>query len=163
MCGNPPDLFYNATWYRKFIRYFTDIVKVKGTVKSYELLFGLIGCTIQITQIPPVIIKYDNSPEDHYDTKAQYDSECPTCSYYDLTINDPDGNCSTLATVNVNSAVYQLLMALIKFVEPINCKLNTLTYNGGDPIVPADKWVLTTGIWDDTLFWNDHKYYKDTH
>ena len=100
MMGNPPTMFYDDTKYRKFLRYFTDIVKCKGTKKSYELLFGILGCTIALEYIPLPVMKYDwmGSTGDEaphillkYDTGGLYDEECPTCSQYDLFITDPDG------------------------------------------------------------------------
>ena len=157
MCGNPPDLFYNATWYRKFIKYFTDIIKKKGTVEGYNLLFGLMGCSVTITEVTLDIHNYDAASA-HYDNGLKYDSECPSCSQYDLDITDPSGNLGFITGLGVNASAYSLLMAIIKFLEPINAKLRNLTY-GSDTI--ADEWVLTTGIWDDSLFWNDNKYYKD--
>jgi hypothetical protein len=168
MCGNPPDLFYSEARYRRFIQYFTDIIKNKGTVKGYELLFGLLGCTVVITEIPLVDSRYDVYDEStppvvihQYDELLKYDEECPTCSKYNLTINDPEGNCQILSTTDTSSAVYLLLQALIKFVEPINVTLETLTYNGGTPVYVADKWVLGSGVYNDGLYWNDNKYYKD--
>jgi len=157
MCGNPPDLFYNTTWYRKFIKYFTDIVKKKGTEEGYNLLFGLVGCSVTITEVSLAIHNYDVANA-HHDSGLKYDMECPSCSQYDLEIHDPDGNLDFITTSGINTSAYLLLMAIIRFLEPINAKLRNLTYEG-DPV--ADEWVLTTGIWNDSLFWNDNKYYND--
>lgn len=161
--GNPPDTFYDEARYRKLLQYLTDIIKVKGTEESYHRLFFLLGVTVTLTYIPPTIPKYDG--DFHHDTTVRYDSECPSCSDYDLAISDPDGNLSLVGwalghyyTTRAKE-ILALLDALIKYVEPINMHLRNLTYNS-DP-VNSIPWVLTTGVWDDSRYWADAKIYRD--
>jgi len=165
--GNPPTLFYSDVRYRKLLRYLMDIIKCKGTVRSYELIFGLLGCTIELVEIPPSVMKYDWYGELGeevpttlvvYDSGYRYDEECPSCSDYYLNITDPDG---VLAGALTNTILYALLMKIIKFVEPINMNLINLTINEFE-VTDGDAWVLTTGIWDDSKYWNDNKIYRDT-
>ena len=155
--GSPPDLFYNDARYRRFLRYLVDIVKCKGTVESYNMLFRLLDCTVTIEEIPLVDMRYDTT--NHYDTGLKYDEECPSCSFYNLHITDPNG---TLPSFDggPTDREFLLLRKIIEFVEPINAKLLNITIDG-DPIA-SDQWVLTTGIWDNGLYWNDYKFYRDT-
>lgn len=169
--GSPPSLFdqgvYSDARYRKLLRYLMDIVKCKGTKRSYELIFGLLGCTIILTETAPPVMKYDwygelgeegNTTLVHYDSGLYYDEDCPSCSSYTLAITDPDG---VLAGALTTERLYNLLIKIIKFVEPINVNLTSLTINGGE-VTDGDVWVLTTGTWDDSKYWNDTKIYRDT-
>jgi hypothetical protein len=161
--GNPPDMLYSDVRYRRLLRYLMDINKCKGTLKSYDMIFFMLGVTVTLTIYPPKVMKYDIGTL-KYDETLRYDEECPTCSDYDLAIHDPEGNQIAIGQALEqpgpgSAALLALLGAIIKYVEPINMRLMTLTYDG-DPIVdPA--WVLTTGTWDDSLKWADHKIYRD--
>ena len=151
--GNPPDMLYNDTRYRKLLRYLMDINKCKGTARSYDMIFHMLGLTVTLTVHSPTAMKYDIDTL-KYDETLRYDDECPTCTDYDIAIHDPDGNQPEIGQALEepgpgSAALLALLSAIIKYVEPINMRLLTLTYDG-DPITdPA--WVLTTGTWDDKL------------
>ncbi len=161
--GNPPDMLYSDVRYRKLLRYLVDITKCKGTLKSYDMIFFMLGVTVTLTIHPPLVLKYDLDGIKH-DQNYRYDSECPTCTDYDIAIHDPEGNQTAIGQALEepgpgSAALLALLGAIIKYVEPINMRLGSLSYEG-DPITdPA--WVLTTGIWDDSLKWADHKIYRD--
>lgn len=162
--NNPPDMLYSDARYRKLLRYVIDINKCKGTVRSYEMIFFLLGLNVTLTFIPLTTMVYDNAELNYDEEELRYDSECPSCSEYDLAILDPDGNQPDLAEAvshpeNATAPILALLGAIIKYVEPINLRLRELTYEG-DP-VPLN-WVLTTGTWDDSLLWADQKIYRDT-
>ncbi len=160
--GNPPDLFYDDARYRKFLQYIVDINKVKGTVKSYEMLFFLLGVTVTLTFVPLTTMIHDDALE--YDDGYKYDEECPSCSEYDLEIIDPLESQLYIrdAILGNNSKALSLLLAIIAYVEPINLKLRTLYYDSGNiHHQPWVSWVLGSGIWDDNKFWDDTKIYKD--
>lgn len=156
--GNPPDTFYDVPKYRRMLRYIMGINKCKGTIASYEKIFAILGVTINITQIAEQVYQYDTGEQ--YDKALTYDTPCPPCTDYTLAIIDPDDNFPILGTMGVNLNIYRLLMAIIKYVEPINARLITLTYKGVD-ITTGSNWVLTTGIWYDDEHWKDTAYYKD--
>ena len=154
--GNPPDTFGDETKYRKLLKYITNINKEKGNLKGYQLIFGVLGVDVEIEEVYGLDNHYDT--ELQYDTDLHYDGNCPPCSNYTLAITDPDGNCPEIADAPTNPIINNLLMAIIKYVEPINAVLVDITYGGGSL---TDQWVLTTGIWNDNNYWNDVKIYRD--
>jgi phage tail-like protein len=173
MMGNPPDLFYNDARYRRFIKYLTDINKHKGTAESYDMLFRLFNCTVVIEEIPLVRLIYDlvdswgeeaphalllhDSQHPVTAEKWRYDEGCPTCSRYNLHITDPERNLPLFE--KTTSPNYILLKKIIQYVEPINMILNRI-YIDTTPI-PSNPWVLTTGVWDNGLYWDNDEFYRN--
>lgn len=154
--GNPPDTFYDTNTYRRLLKYIPYINKYKGTAKGYEYLFRVLGVMATIEEDELVDYKYDIGHQ--YDTSVKYDSQCPPCSNYTLLITDADNNCPILADAPTDPLIYNMLLNLIRYVEPINARLTGYSYNEGSG---ADWWILTTGVWDDTKFWSDTKHWKD--
>lgn len=154
--GNPPDTFGDETKYRKLLRYITTINKYKGTVRGYELIFGILGVNVVVEEIALTDYRYDS--EFKYDDGNIYDGNCPPCSKYNLIITDPDGNCPEIGEASSDPILMALLKAIIKYVEPINAVLASLSYGGE---ISDNGWVLTTGIWNDSKYWDNSKYYRD--
>lgn len=169
--GNPPDMLYSDARYRKLLRYLMDINKNKGTVLGYEMIFFMLGVGVQLTIYPLADMRYDiadfNYDEGNALGEYRYDDECPTCTVYDLEILDPNNNQPLIAaaiadpTAPESMAVLALLEAIIKYVEPINMRMNSLTYNT-DPVPDGTPWVLTTGVWANQWRWADKRIYRDT-
>lgn len=162
--GNPPDMVYSDARYRKLLRYIHGVNIYKGTEEGYKRLFRLLGLGVSLVIHELVDYQYDNSLLNYDDTVNwyRYDSECPSCTEYSLTLVDEEGYLTQVFTdLGANSQpVVDIIMALIKYVEPINMRLRLLTF-GSDPILNDKPWVLTTGIWNDNLKWNNYKIYKD--
>lgn len=61
--GNPPDTFTHYPGheddYRQVLKYIVEINKVKGTKKGFDMLFNLLGVTVNITEIAPNEAYYD--------------------------------------------------------------------------------------------------------
>lgn len=154
--GNPPDTFGDELKYRKLLKYICYINKHKGTVRGYELLFNILGVEVEIEEIPITTYKYDS--EHQYDTHLTYDGNCPPCSNYILHITDAGGNCPEIGDAQGDVTLRQALDAIIAYVEPINAKLQDITYNGTS-IEPG--WILSTGFWDDSKTWLDTGIWVD--
>lgn len=155
--GNPPDMFGDETKYRLLLKHLSHINMYKGTLKGYQLIFGVLGVKVEIEEIALVEYNYDSGHQ--YDLPINYDSKCPPCSKYNLIITDPDSNCPTIGTAADEPEIFNLLIKIIEYVQPINLILNQVTYEGTD-LIPS--WILTTGVWDDSKRWNDSKYWRDT-
>lgn len=59
--GNPPDITSSVAEYRKFLIYSLAIYKIKGTRRSYEILFNLLGLNVFIKEEYIDDVLYDNA------------------------------------------------------------------------------------------------------
>lgn len=163
--GNPPDMVYHDAKYRLLLRYLHGINKYKGNEEGYKRIFAILGISVTLIIHELTDYRYDN-PELNYDDNQnlhRYDSECPSCTDYSIQLNDDEGYVTGLLQGDYASGtqlIINILMAMIKYVEPINMRLRDLTW-GEDPIPNDIPWVLTTGVWDDSLRWHDRKFYRD--
>lgn len=126
--GNPPDIFQDETIYRNLLRYILSVYKIKGTLKAYELFFSILGFTIELEEIPPIQEESNYDQDGLYDQGTEesiYDQDrCEPCSLYKITFFPKDPNNTDLT--------FELLSKLndvIVFNEPINAKLDNLTYS----------------------------------
>lgn len=119
--GSPPNITFDEQSFRNLLTYIISIYKVKGTRKSYELFFGLLGYNIQLIELPinENINSYDK--EGKYDTTLNYDSDsCQSCSEYDIILLPKDSN------KPLTKDVLDRVMRAIELNEPINAKLRNL-------------------------------------
>ena len=115
--GLPPSIDKNISTYRKILSYAIQIYKLKGTKKSYQLLFNLIGISIEIVEeIPRKAARYDDNIL--YDETTNYDDECDACSYYSILYYDPAHPLDP-----VPQDILDLFSSIICFLQPINAKL----------------------------------------
>jgi len=149
---------------RKLIKNIFNILKVKGTKLSYEIVFKILGySTVEIVEYYPrltfdSIITFD-------DPIRTFDSgDCYPCSPYDLYLTGPYST--------ITSEQLQIILAAVYWVEPINAKLKKVYYNelelenftifidsNGDLIYDADSDVFT----DFNLLENGDLYTNDNH
>ena len=124
--GNPPDVFKNEAQYRNLLSYIVSVYKIKGTKRAYELFFSILGFNIEIEEVEPVNAEYlyDNEGEyDKGDPLSVYDQTlCAPCSVYNIKFYFSD---SSIELTDIN--ILSLLDAAIKFNEPINATLGSLT------------------------------------
>lgn len=107
---------------RKILPHITKYYNLKGTKRGYELLLGMLGLTITLTEVFGVFgfdseIGFD-------DTFRRFDSACPACSDYTLELEGEPAMTSSLIAA---------IKSVITFLEPINARLREVTYNG-DPV-----------------------------
>lgn len=103
------------------------ITTIKGTKKALEVLFGMIGISIVLTE---------HFNEGGFDSALTFDDDirvfdsghCPTCSEYSLALTGSAVLGTTLTWIIGN---------IIDWNEPINATIRTLTYNG-TPITAGD-------------------------
>lgn len=132
--GNPPDMFQNnPTQYAKLLQHVVSIYKIKGTAQSYKLFFSLMGFNVSIIEHPePVPTLFDDVFI--LDDGFKFDMGCPTCSDYSLVINNLLANsaniCMTPSFTTLNQTMLDLIIEVVKFLEPINAHLIEII-NGG--------------------------------
>lgn len=126
--GRPPDIFNDLDNYRKLLKYIVSVYKIKGTKASYELFFKLLGFDIVLTEIPPLEggFRYDTWGEyDTGDKEVIYDIDpCPACSFYTIEFTPSPNSDIT----EITPELYNRLLSIVFFNEPINAKLAGLTY-----------------------------------
>lgn len=115
--GIPPTVDNNFTVYRRVLAFAVQLYKIKGTAKSYELLFDLLGLKIKIQEeVPANAVVYDAGFI--YDDSKVYDFDCATCSYYSILYYDPNNPLQP-----VSQTILDKFSLVICFLEPINSKL----------------------------------------
>lgn len=117
--GYPPSIDGVSDSYRKILAYSIAIYKIKGTKKSYEILFNIFNFRISfVEEVPRKKITYDNSPIAIYDndiTHNIYDSDCDYCSGYWIKYN-------YLGVGNIPVGLLDKLTNIICWLQPINAK-----------------------------------------
>lgn len=103
---------------RKVLTFIRLMANIKGTPRAYHVWFSKFGMTVVITEI-----WYDwgfdsDITFDH--TIRHFDSKCQPCSPYTLAITGP----------SLTQELTNVISAIIKFNQPINATLTTITYNG---------------------------------
>jgi len=129
--GSPPDIFsdtdadFSNPKYRSLLSYITKIYQIKGTVRSYELLFEFLGYGVRIIEQFDESIAYDNG--DLYDVPLnKYDNECPGCISYILVYYPITENVLNSTPIVIGELELNKIRRVIDFIEPIDTKLKQL-------------------------------------
>lgn len=134
--GSPPDLLNDDAKYAKLLAYIISIYKIKGTAKSYESLFALLGFLVTISELPPSepTLLDDSNILDEDNTEAEtFDTGCPPCSEYEIivsTLLTTGGGCPPPTFGVVDNTILPTFIKIIEFNQPINAHLKGLI-NGG--------------------------------
>jgi len=132
--GNPPDMFQNnPAQYAKLLEHIVSLYKIKGTIESYQLFFFLMGFTVTIIEFPEDVSAQFDIGHIEDDIRI-FDSGCPGCSDYSLTINQllggATGGCQAPLFATLNQTIVDLILEVVKFIEPINARLVGLISGG---------------------------------
>lgn len=128
--GNPPDLFpLNEAAYRRLLAIIISIYKVKGTQKSYEAMFALLGYLVHLQMFFVSCTYYDDGKVYDEDPNVEhYDTCCEPCVSYNILISDqPD--CIPLssgASYSFDATAFtlnELVEKILCLIEPINAQL----------------------------------------
>ena len=164
--GNPPDFFGNTSLYRKFLSVIVEIYKIKGTRKSYLLLFALLGYNVDLIMFYPRDIIYDNGEIYDDEEPILYDDVCGTCVPYMILFYAADTNCQRPQDYyipEISPDIWQLFRRVACFLEPINAKLIGLV-----PALPLCEGLslslseeVTIEVQDQMLYDDGHEYDAD--
>jgi hypothetical protein len=105
---------------RKVVSFAIRLYQIKGTIRSYEVVFKLLGFdSVTITEL------FDNdtwdSPLTLDDDDRRFDNTCSPCSAYTLDLT---------GTFPLTDDLRRRVFVALRFVEPINARLRDITYNG---------------------------------
>lgn len=111
----------NADVRRKIQKFILRLYQIKGTVKGYTHLFRLLGFNAEITES---WLDYSfDSPITFDDAERRFDMQCQGCSKYCINLTRTGGGVAEPTPVEV-----QAIKNIIKFNEPINAKLDCITF-----------------------------------
>lgn len=126
--GYPPSINGDNDTYRKILAYVVAIYKIKGTKRSYEIMFNLLGFSIMITEeVPKKKLTYDPYPiftYDQDDEPGHYDSDCDYCSGYWITP-------TWIGDGEMPDDILEKALNIICFLQPINAKFLGYLEDGG--------------------------------
>lgn len=93
--GSPLDIFANDTkQFAQLLLNITTLYKIKGTIRSYELFFKLLGLDVKVVEhFDNVEVYYDSGFVYDADIEIFYDSICDTCSEYSLFFKRYNSGC----------------------------------------------------------------------
>lgn len=115
-------------WHRRILAHMVKYYAIKGTLRSYELLFGIMGLTVEISETWPNQIFDSTDPDIGLDSDERPVLDlgpCEPCSPYTLTVT------GTLEFAEIQAGFESIIL----FNEPINAQ-GTYTYNGQQVIIP---------------------------
>lgn len=132
--GSPPDLLIGQPdSYAKLLAYIINIYKIKGTARSYELLFALLGFNVTIIELTPQAPIYMDEGN-IMDDDLIMDISCPSCSEYEVIVSplltNPTLTCQAPTYATVDNTILAQFIRIIEFLQPINAQLVGLV-NGG--------------------------------
>ncbi len=115
-----PALVEDLNVRRKILQNIFQIYRVKGTLRSYDILFKLLG----FNSVAIVEIEFEqgfDSPVTFDDVNRTFDdSPCQTCSQYDLVLT---------GSMPITTELLNLINKAVPLVEPINAKRRKIIYN----------------------------------
>lgn len=133
--GSPPDIFLgdpaeNAK-YAKLVNHIISIYKIKGTKKSYELFFALLGYSISVIEYPltpPTTLDSGLKLDDG----NKLDAGCEPCAEYSIISEASliSGSCGPSNNPVLDPSLYPTMILVVKFLEPINAKLRSIISGG---------------------------------
>lgn len=118
--GNPVDILGTDESFRLRLSQAISLYKLKGTIKSYKLLFNLLGLDVGVHEDFPPDMYYDSAL--NYDSSLLYDNDpCSVlCIPYRLIVTQ-NGE-----PANLTGDMLEALMEAIKDIEPINAQLTEI-------------------------------------
>lgn len=167
--GSPPDIYLgdpakNAD-YAKLLSHIVSIYKIKGTKKSFELFFSLLGYSITVIEYSPSIpVTFDSIYD--FDEDHKFDKGCEPCSEYSILSQAilTSGTCGPSANPILDPSLYPIMVEVAKFLQPANVTLKSIITGGlvcedvdkcyeesiTFDLIEYSKWDLVTTIFDTT-------------
>ena len=189
--GNPPNIFPEDPDYvrfRKFLWFIVSIYKIKGTLKSYQVLFEALGFSIELSEQPftPSLWDYA-SYQDEYNglnplqiealgaeadvikwDEFNWDEVCQQCVYYYILVSNLTDNPEEQTYTQITPEQLSNLMEIVTLVEPIDAVLLGLmqSINIEEEVnIDLDEDINITcqtfATWD-TINWDEFEWDENT-
>lgn len=116
---------YDNAHLRALIRVLTQLNNIRGTTPSYVVMFRWLGFESVVIEEDFHFYAFDSPLELDSSSRPHLDSRnrCRTCTPYDIHLT---------GTLDLTPSLYAQIMDVLKYIEPINAQLRTITYNGFD-------------------------------
>lgn len=129
MVARPKDILEDIGIYRTVLIQIISLYKIKGTTKSYQLFFNLLGmnATLEEHFPPPNVYDGDLIYDDDSGDAQKYDqTECEVgCIEYTINYSNQPGKTIAPLTGQLRINVIDILE---EFLQPIDCKMRDLIY-----------------------------------
>lgn len=129
---------------RVVLKHYLKWLTIRSTLKCYHTLFGMLGFQANITEY---FLNYSfDSPVTFDDEGRVFDMQgCNRCYEYSIALTG-----SVVITPDLIAAI----MSIIKWNEPINAVLKSITYNG-NPLIQEIIEILIDAN-GDLVYWNEY-------
>lgn len=104
---------------RAVLRAIRRLYQVKGTIRGYEIPFGMLGMTLVLTEFLNEN-GFDSDITLDFPTR-RFDSFCPSCADYSIALT---------GVVTLTPDLIRAIRSIIIFNQPIDTKVRSITYNG---------------------------------
>ncbi len=123
--GTPDDILGDLDKYRILLISLLEIKRLKGTFRSYRMLFSILGLSCVITEKFLDDNQYDDEVKTFDDEATIYDNDMcqATCIHYDITYDNLPGE--TIAPLSEDLEL-KLRALIIELVEPSTAELDYL-------------------------------------
>lgn len=144
--GNPPNIFPGDPDYirfRKFLWYIVSIYKIKGTLKSYQVLFEALGFSVELLEVPftPSLWDYSSYPDEYNGLNPlqiallgleadvinwdefNWDEVCQQCVYYYILVSNLTDDPENQTYAQITAEELENLLEIVALVEPIDAVL----------------------------------------
>ena len=121
---------------RRIIKHWHKYVQAKGTLTSYNAMFAMLGITAVINEN---LSRggFDSPTTFDSDTRPTFDSgRCRPCTEYNIVLAGPP----------LSIEIYNAILSIVLFNEPINARLTNITYNGQSITTVAPNYFYQTSI-----------------
>lgn len=105
---------------RKIVSYALVLYNIKGTKKSYDLIYRLLGFD-SVTIVEHIDEYSFDSPVTFDDFYRRFDSKCPACSAYTINV---------YGDLTLDDDLHKMIFRAAELCEPINATLRAVFYNG---------------------------------
>lgn len=123
--GNPVVVLDSVSMRRKILKFAQHIYNIKSTQKSYEVLLKLLGFNTVIVEEFADNEGFDSdlTLDDDFRT---FDGSNKACNFYSVHLT---------GGVAITQTVYDAIIRIIEYLEPINADLREITYNGSSLVL----------------------------
>lgn len=104
---------------RRILKFALRLYETKGTKKSYDLIYRLLGFD-SVTLIEHEADYTFDSPTTLDDFFRRFDSKCPNCSQYTIKV---------YGTIDLTSDLHKMIFRAAQLCQPINADIRYVFYN----------------------------------
>lgn len=121
--GTPVYISNTEAIRRKLIKLNNSITRIRGTKKSFDVLYNILGMTTVTIAIETPLKTWDSNVT--LDDEARRFDRNPCCAFYSLTLAGP---------ASINDSLQDAINRINNYLKPIGATTTEILYNGS-PII----------------------------